>query len=256
MAAGAGGLFSMDREELRRLVAGELRLQTLAQRLYRDRRLRDVLFDLQSYAGPDGGTIPEGSDAPGQATWGAWFEEWRGRLKDAAKVAVLVPAGMLGMSRFSGFPDLDIRVLGIGAHRYFLFHSAISLWAFKWLYDRYCETSLSGQGLAARTARKAAGVALAGAAVGVGVHLLTDSFDPKAIIFPFFGSLVDGTLVDDRVWLLANSVWAFKIARDLLVVALGPDLDRAAAWVRATFVDPLFAPRAAGRVAPAPGGQT
>lgn len=246
----------MDREELRRLVAGELRLQTLAQRLYRDRWLRDALFDLQSHAGPLGPTITDGGDGSGQGSWGEWFEEWRGRLKDAAKVAVLVPAGIVGMSRLSGLPDLDIRVLGIGAHRYFLFHSAISLWAFKWLYDRYCETSWSGQGLAARTARKVAGVALAGAAVGVGVHLLTDSFDPKAIIFPFFGSLVDGTLVDDRIWLLANSVWAFKIAHDLLVVALGPDLGRAAGWARATFVDPLFAPRPGGRLDLAVGGPT
>jgi hypothetical protein len=41
----------------------------------------------------------------------------------------------------------------------------------------------------------------------VGCHLLLDVFQPKAVIFPFFGSLVEGTLVDDNLWLLGNALW-------------------------------------------------
>ena len=35
--------------------------------------------------------------------------------------------------------------------------------------------------------------------VGVGVHLVTDLFQTKTVMFPFIGSLVDGTSVDDRL---------------------------------------------------------
>lgn len=229
----------MTERELEALVGRAVRSQMLGHVLYAERALRDVAFDLQRHALPgdfaDGG---EGVELPQPVA-----AQWRQRLEDAAKVAVLVPAGLMGLRVLGSLPDADIRLLGIGNHRFFLFHSALTLWAFKWLYDRYCETSLAGEDPVRRLTRKAAGVALAGGAVGVGVHLLVDVFEPKAVIFPFFGSLVDGTLVDDRVWLLGHSVWAFQVARDLLVVSLGPDFQRVVSWVRETFVEPLFTPR-------------
>ena len=40
---------------------------------------------------------------------------------------------------------------------------------------------------------------VAGIALGVGAHLCQDLFQSQAVKFPFIGSSVDGTLVDDRL---------------------------------------------------------
>jgi len=47
---------------------------------------------------------------------------------------------------------------------------------------------------------------VAGFSVGVGVHLFTDIFQSAAIKFPFIGSLVNGTSVDDRLWTGVNMI--------------------------------------------------
>lgn len=71
--------------------------------------------------------------------------------------------------------------------------------------------------------------------MGVGVHLMIDVFQPKAVIFPFIGSLVSGTLVDDNIWLIGNSLWAFKIGHDLMVLTVADELEIAKAWVKKKF---------------------
>lgn len=156
--------------------------------------------------------------------------------------ASLVPTAWVGWKAFSAamaLPDKDIALLGIGAHRYFLFHSALGLAGLKWLLVRYQQATETSPYLAHHVVRRVAAGALGGASLAVGIHLLVDVFEPKAIIFPVVGSLFDGTLIDDRIWLLANSLWCFQIARDALVVALGDDYERLRAWVYRTFVHPF-----------------
>ena len=107
-------------------------------------------------------------------------------------LAIAVAAGAAVCFRF---PDLDIPLLGIGNHRYFLFHSALAplaLWA------------------ALRPARRERGrvvlaVVTAAFAFGVGLHLFTDVFQTKNVVFPFVGTLVRGTSLDDRLWEGANA---------------------------------------------------
>ena len=144
--------------------------------------------------------------------------------RNCAKAAVLVPAGWVGLNAGLGFPDKDISLLGIGSHRYFLFHSAIGVFVLKKLYDRYLLCDRDHPDLLTRVASKVGGAFLGCAAVGMGVHLLIDVFQPKTVIFPFIGSLVNGTLVDDRLWLLGNSLWCFKMARDVLTASVGDEL--------------------------------
>ena len=50
--------------------------------------------------------------------------KWGESVYDAAQVAVLVPTGLFAFDQFFSLPDMDISMLGIGSHRYFLFHSA------------------------------------------------------------------------------------------------------------------------------------
>ena len=95
------------------------------------------------------------------------------------------------------FPDLDIKLLGIGRHRNFLFHSAIFPSVALWLVYRIKPKELVRFVLL--------GI-VAGFSVGVGVHLFTDIFQSAPIKFPFIGSLVNGTSVDDRLWIGINMI--------------------------------------------------
>lgn len=88
------------------------------------------------------------------------------------------------------FPDLDIPLLGIGNHRYFLFHSAIFPIAV-WLLSRRARGAW---------VRVVAAALAASFAIGVGIHLFTDVFQSKSVVFPFVGTLVRGTSLDDRLW--------------------------------------------------------
>jgi Domain of unknown function (DUF5942) len=82
------------------------------------------------------------------------------------------------------FPDLDITLLGIGAHRNPLFHSSLSFFVLLWLVNRQ---SVILQAL------------VLGYGIGLASHLLWDVV--------FYGNVrwLPGGLLD-RLWLSANSV--------------------------------------------------
>ena len=69
---------------------------------------------------------------------------------------------------------------------------------------------------------------------------LTDITQPKSIVFPFFGSLVSDTLIDDNIWMLGNSVYCFKVANDLYTLALGDDFKLVKNFVKENFFEPLI----------------
>lgn len=152
-----------------------------------------------------------------------------------AKPSVLVPVGLFGLAHGLSFPDLDIPLLGIGYHRFFLFHSALGLVALRYFYRQWVEKQAYPDQWTSRVKKKLGGALLGSFAVGVGVHLAIDVFQPKAVIFPFIGSLVDGTLVDDNIWLIGNSLWAFKVAHDVFVLSLANELRDAKEFVKRQF---------------------
>ncbi|HUV07501.1 MAG TPA: hypothetical protein VMX75_07210 [Spirochaetia bacterium] len=118
------------------------------------------------------------------------------RIK-TGKSVFAVASFVAGFVLFLRFPDLDIRLLGIGYHRYFLFHSAI--------------IPVLGLVLLRKHDIKNHVVFLfygflCGLSLSIGFHLLLDVFQPAAVKFPFVGSLIDGTSIDDRVWEGINSL--------------------------------------------------
>ncbi|MBS3938991.1 MAG: hypothetical protein KGZ50_10535 [Peptococcaceae bacterium] len=161
---------------------------------------------------------------------------------NTAKLGVLVPVGMWGLTTGLGFPDLDINLLGIGRHRFFLFHSALGLVILRKFYLNWLDSQEHPEAWSNRVRQKISEAILGSFAIGVGAHLLTDVFQPKAVIFPIFGSLVNGTLVDDNIWLLGNSLWAFKIGHDIFSLVLSDELASAKACVNRTFGQKLVLP--------------
>ncbi|HOO49664.1 MAG TPA: hypothetical protein PLK94_00085 [Alphaproteobacteria bacterium] len=144
-----------------------------------------------------------------------------GKLKAAAVLA----SGYFALKKGIVAPDSDISLLGIGNHRFFLFHSAIGLEILKRLYGKWNSNVPDEETVQSTlTLKKITGVLLGGYAAGVGIHLALDAMSPKAVIFPLIGSLVDGTLIDDDIWLAANSAWAFSISYNVLRDVIGEDI--------------------------------
>lgn len=101
------------------------------------------------------------------------------------------------------FPDFDIRLMGIRAHRNFLFHSAaLTLVLFLLVRKRNLQ----------RVLWKLAAALVMGVGIGIGVHLFADVFQSAHVLFPFVGSLVDGTSLDDRLWVGVNSLASFSMS--------------------------------------------
>ncbi len=143
-------------------------------------------------------------------------------------LTVLAPVGAFGLVEGFAAPDWDISLMGIGYHRYFLFHSAFGLILLRRFYRQWQLRALESQpGWGGKVKQKIAGTLFGTVAAGVGLHLLTDVFQPKSVVFPFFGSLVDGTLVDDNIWLLGNSLWAFRISHEVFSLVLADELNMA-----------------------------
>ncbi|RKX78064.1 MAG: hypothetical protein DRP87_07295 [Spirochaetes bacterium] len=119
------------------------------------------------------------------------------------KAFFLLGAVIIGFVIFIPFPDYDIRLLGIGEHRNFLFHSSfLPVLGFVFLRKSrsrsYIFTIIQGFTM---------GICLA-----IGLHLFLDTFQSAAVKFIFIGSLVDGTSLDDRLWLGINSIVSMIIA--------------------------------------------
>ena len=105
---------------------------------------------------------------------------WEDITRDYANAAVLVPVGAWAFSESLSLPDFDISLLGIGNHRFFLFHSAAAAWALKTLYEANFEPRPEKEAFANRVIRKLFGVAAASSAYSIGCHLTIDVFQPKS----------------------------------------------------------------------------
>ena len=117
-----------------------------------------------------------------------WFN--RGRLRAPGPLPFLLVA-ILPTYSGTAFPDLDIRLFGIGGHRNPLSHGALSFLALMWLAGR--------QGGFLRAAR-------IGYRLGLGSHLLWDLVEYGDVRW-----LPGGTL--DRLWLGVNGLVCFILPR-------------------------------------------
>ena len=166
------------------------------------------------------------------ATWGQ-------SVADIAQMTVMVPASLWTFSEFSDFPDIDISTLGIGNHRYFLFHSAAVAWALKKIYDARLASSEGSSRITDKVIDRIVGVMAGSGAYAVGIHLALDVVQPKSVVFPFIGSPVDGTLIDDNIWLMGNSLYCFYLGNQMFALALGEDLPCVKAFVKKNFIEPV-----------------
>lgn len=112
----------------------------------------------------------------------------------------IIVISITGLIVFFNFPDLDIKMVGIGWHRFFLFHSAIIPYVLFLIAVKIAQSDLL----------KVILYSLCGSfCIAVGAHLFTDIFQSADIYFPVIGSLVKGISLDDRLWILVNLIVCF-----------------------------------------------
>lgn len=85
-------------------------------------------------------------------------------LGAVAKMSVLLPVGYRGLISGLKLPDKDIRCLGIGKHRFFLYHSAIGVAILSYLYHQWQQ--FGSQNILSRASRKISGLLLGSCALG------------------------------------------------------------------------------------------
>ncbi|WPA89730.1 hypothetical protein MTATph1_CDS0243 [Moorella phage MTATph1] len=159
------------------------------------------------------------------------------RLLLESGTLVLIPAAAFKMGFF--FPDLDIQLFGIRWHRLWAFHSVLGVCILKKFFDTYRHYVTNEE--MTFTAKFAGAMAGAGA-MGIALHLAKDALidGNKSVVFGIPGlfginTLVAGTWLDDDAFLLANSLWAFKISKDLFVLAFGEDYEKVRSYVQRNF---------------------
>ena len=124
-------------------------------------------------------------------------DEFKGALFVGSFFLALIPC-YLG----TVFPDLDIKYLGIGAHRNVFFHSGILFFVLFFLAKRLDVFILT--------------IGTAGFGIGVGSHLLWDFFDRANIRGVSTREL-------SRIWLSINGLLCLLLAWVLLLVLIhGP----------------------------------
>ena len=165
-------------------------------------------------------------------------------LKLTLQAGILIPVASISFSRALYLPDLDIKILGIGWHRYFLFHSAVGLWALKSFFEAY-NNFLENKNNPA-IIKKVMGAIGAGSGAAIGLHLLKDGAfgyldGQKSVVFGIPGifkrnTIIKGTYLDDDLWLLGNSLWAFKISKDIFVIAFGEEIEYIKKFIKEHFI--------------------
>jgi hypothetical protein len=144
----------------------------------------------------------------------------------STKKILWVGTAGLGYLRGSGFPDLDITLLGIGGHRNWFFHSSLTTVGLYLAIDKliaYFGNNYDEHNFGAKLIKNIGAPLVAGFAVGNALHLFADGLGAKDVVgFPL-GSLFGGGFFVDRLWLFANGAICLILAGKLVAIAFAKD---------------------------------
>jgi len=173
------------------------------------------------------------------------LDRTRARLNQGKGLVLGLAAGAGGAVAGSAFPDLDIRLLGIGSHRNWFFHSGIATYALGKAGDKMIEhyKELASEGddsLKAKAVmeleRYVGAPFVAGFALGQTIHLGLDALVQRGkdvLGFPV-EQLLSGGRTLDAIYLLGNGLWAFSGAGRFIAFALTgeAETERLLEWLR------------------------
>jgi hypothetical protein len=166
------------------------------------------------------------------------WNELTPRSKLIIEAGVLVPIGAVSFARGLSFPDLDISLLGIGAHRFCLFHSALAVFVLQQFFEDY-QLFVDEESTLPLDKLMAAGAA--GFGYGIALHLGVDALlqPDQDIVFGVPGvwqrSIVERTLVDDNIWLFGNALYALALSNRIVALAYGDELNAVKEYIYESF---------------------
>ena len=148
-------------------------------------------------------------------------------LEDAKKIPVLAKAaafggGMVGMSLGKGFPDIDINLMGIGAHRNWFTHSAatsaILYMATKWYLKKL--NAGNNSEFQEKLLRYVGAPIMATFSVANAAHLLADMLGAKDVVGWPVSILLRGGMWKDRIWLGVNAVGCLVLSWEFIKITI------------------------------------
>jgi len=119
-------------------------------------------------------------------------------MKNVKKYLLIISIILLSLPMYY-FPDLDIILLGIKYHRYFLFHSVILPILLLIIISKFNNRLFH--------------ILLSAFFLAISIHLCIDSFQSKSVVFPFRNTLIYGTSIDDRLWEIVNSILSLILSK-------------------------------------------
>lgn len=146
------------------------------------------------------------------------------KLDPLAKGAAL--GGVLaGLNLGKGFPDLDIRFMGIGAHRNWFFHSAATsallYGGSKLLIEKL--NSRENTELQKKLLKYVGAPLMAAFSVANAAHLFADMCGAKDVVGWPISVLLGGGRWKDRIWLGANGIICLGLAWKFIQITLSND---------------------------------
>jgi hypothetical protein len=139
--------------------------------------------------------------------------------------AVAVGSGIKGINMGKGFPDIDIKLFGIGGHRHWTTHSALTSFALyktvKW-YEKTIEGSM-GSGIKRKVLKYVAAPCLAAFSLANAAHLFADMLGAKDVVGWPVGLLLSNSRIKDKVWLGGNAVICLVLTWKFLVIMVEKD---------------------------------
>lgn len=126
-------------------------------------------------------------------------------------------------------PDMDIKLLGIGKHRHYAFHSALSTIAVSKLTKILCRLFQAAENYLPPEATESdikffqftktnLELIAFGYSVGVAQHLFVDGAieNTKSVVSPWGNTFVKHTLLDDNIYLMTNAAGACREGINIL----------------------------------------
>lgn len=156
-------------------------------------------------------------------------------MSNEDKTLIFLECAIYALSTTAGIclggasPDMDIKLLGIGKHRHYAFHSALSTIAVSKLTKILCRLFQAAENYLPPEATESDVKFLKftktnleliafGYSVGVAQHLFVDGAieNTKAVVSPWGNTFIEHTLLDDNIYLMTNAAVACREGTNVL----------------------------------------
>ena len=139
--------------------------------------------------------------------------------------AAAVACGVKGIELGKGFPDIDIKLFGIGGHRNWFTHSAFTSFLLYKAVKAYRKRLDGGAGgpFGKKALKYIGAPCMAAFSLANAAHLFADMLGAKDVIGWPVGLLLGNSRIKDKIWLGGNAVVCIVLAWKFLQIMAEKD---------------------------------